>query len=78
MYFSKYAVSNFHVTPLSFDKCGIEALFPKLSNGYVTFVLGYVHKSPSSSIDKILVDFIMNVSTYEKSFIFGDFNMPDI
>ena len=50
-------------------------------NRYVTFVLSCVYRSSSSSTDddKILVDFIMNVSnTYEKSFIFGDFNMSDI
>ena len=74
-------LSNFQLTSLSFDKCGIEALFLKLSNRYVTLVLSCVYRSPSSSIDdsKILVDFIINVSnTHEKSFIFGDFNMFDI
>ena len=79
IYFSKYA--NLQVTSLSFDKCSIEALFLKLCDRYVTFLLGCLYRSPSSSIDndKILVDFIINVSsTYEKSFIFGDFNMPDI
>ena len=40
IYFSKYVLPNFQVTPLSSDKCGIEALFLKLANNVCYFCYG--------------------------------------
>lgn len=81
VYVSDHILSNFRVSPVSFDACGIEALFCEISNKDVSFVLGCVYRPPSSSVGDVqhLTDFISNLaSRHEKTFVFGDFNMPDI
>ena len=60
MYLADQVLSNFHVSPITFDCAAIEALFYTFSNKDVTFVLGCVYRPSSTFLgdDKVLFDFI--------------------
>ena len=61
---------------------GVNKFQPHSStNKTVSFLVGCVYRPPLSSIDngRILVDFIFSTAgKHNNTFIFGDFNLPDI
>jgi hypothetical protein len=81
VYIEDHTLADYLVVPLYVDTGGIDSLFLKISNCLCTFVLGCVYRPPSSCFDddKILINYINHTTRkYDKIFVFGDFNMPDV
>ncbi|KAJ3652588.1 hypothetical protein Zmor_018540 [Zophobas morio] len=73
--------SSFTINILSSEIGKNEALFLKLSNSSISFVLGCIYRPPDSAIgdDRKLFTFVSKIAdSCDKLIITGDFNLPDI